>query len=80
MFKKFKYNHTNFFCYKIVGSVNTTIRDFVTSSKENKTVLNGVIEIELYKTVEGKIDTNNVAAVYNFSELFSSSNASKPPL
>ena len=80
MFKKFKYNHTNFFCYKIVGSVNTTIRDFVTSSKENKTVLNGVIEKELYKIVEVKIGTNNVAALYNFSQLFSTLNAFKPLL
>ena len=43
-------------------------------------MLNGVIEKELYKAVEGKINTNYVAALYNFSQLFSSSNASKPPL
>ena len=43
-------------------------------------MLNRVIEKELYKTVEGKIGTKNVAALYNFSQLFSSSNASKPPL
>ena len=43
-------------------------------------MLNGVIEKELYKTLEGKINTNNVAALYYFSQLFSSSNASKPPL
>ena len=42
------------------------IKDFVTSLKENKTTLNEVIEKELYKTVEGKISTNNVAALYKF--------------
>ena len=68
------------FCYQIVGSTNKTNRDFVTSSKENKIKLNEVIEKELYKTVEVKIGTNNVAALYNFSQLYSSSNASKPPL
>ena len=52
----------------------------MTSLKDNKTVLNGVIEKELFKTVESKINTNNIAALLNFSQLFSSSNASKPPL
>ena len=40
--------------------------------------MNEVKENELYKTFEGKINTNNVAALYFFFELFSSANASKP--
>ena len=60
--------------------MSITIRDFVTSLKENETVLNEVLEKELYKTVEVKINASNVAALYNFSQLFSSSNVSKPPL
>ena len=45
--------------------------------KNNKVLLNKDEEKTMFRCIEDKINNKNVAALYNFSELFSSSNASK---
>ena len=56
------------------------ITQFLLSIKDYKVLLIKDEEKTMYRCIEDKIKIKNVAALYNFSELFSSSNASKPPL
>ena len=54
-----------------------TITQLLSTLKNNKVLMNKDVEKTVYRSVQNNIKIKNVAAIYNFSHLFNSSNVSK---